>query len=312
MKLLHSDFMGVMANKMELLTKYVNGNYTVKIFNDGTKVRFTEEDEFLPQKPESIDIKITDCCDMGCKYCHEQSTLDGKHADINKLLKVISDLHIGTEVAIGGGNPLSHPDLIHYLTKLKDKGLIANITINQNHLKTYFSLIEKLIKEDLVKGIGISISNSNFEYVSKLKLLSNNIVYHVIAGVNKVSIMDELIALGNCKVLILGYKKFGRGVDYHNSIVDDNIENWTKSLRNYIRKCTISFDNLAIEQLNVRSLFTKEGWDRFYMGDDFCFTMYIDAVKQEYAPTSRSSTRVSFKKCSLLEYFTKYRTKVKI
>ena len=40
------------------------------------------------------------------------------------------------------------------------------------------------------------------------------------------------------------------------------------------------------------------------MGDDFCFTMYIDAVKQEYAPTSRSKDRISFNDCSLLEYFT--------
>ena len=39
------------------------------------------------------------------------------------------------------------------------------------------------------------------------------------------------------------------------------------------------------------------------MGDDFCFTMYIDAVKQQYAPTSRSAERVSFEDCTLLEYF---------
>lgn len=39
------------------------------------------------------------------------------------------------------------------------------------------------------------------------------------------------------------------------------------------------------------------------MGDDFSFTMYIDAVEQFYAPTSRSENRTSFKDCSLLEFF---------
>lgn len=82
---------------------------------------------------------------------------------------------------------------------------------------------------------------------------------------------------------------------------------WCKLLRSYIGKCTISFDNLAIEQLNVKKLFTIEGWEQFYMGDDFCFTMYIDAVKQEYAPTSRSDKRVGFKESSLINYFSKYK-----
>jgi len=29
---------------------------------------------------------------MGCKYCHESSTVNGKHGDLNKLLEVIAAL----------------------------------------------------------------------------------------------------------------------------------------------------------------------------------------------------------------------------
>ena len=39
------------------------------------------------------------------------------------------------------------------------------------------------------------------------------------------------------------------------------------------------------------------------MGDDFTFTMYVDGVKQEFAPTSRSSNRESFNNYTLLQYF---------
>ena len=287
---------------MKQIAKYQNGNTTVTIMNDGTKIR---EYENAPEilHPESIDVKITDYCDMGCAYCHESSTTKGVHADLNKLLEVISELPSGVELAIGGGNPLSHPNLVEFLQTLKSKGMIANLTVNQGHLKTYQDMIVYLIKDELVKGVGISITSNNFNYIKPLLEITDNIVYHIIAGVNKVEVVEKLIELGNCKVLVLGYKLFGFGVKYHSKEVDAELKRWYKTLPNFISKCTLSFDNLAIEQLKVKRLFTHEGWDKFYMGDDFCFTMYIDAVKQEYAPTSRSDKRKAFSEYSLINYF---------
>ena len=43
---------------MELLGRYKNGNFTVTLLSDGTKIRETEEDEFIPAHVESMDIKI--------------------------------------------------------------------------------------------------------------------------------------------------------------------------------------------------------------------------------------------------------------
>lgn len=287
------------------MISYQNGNTFVKIFEDGTKIReYSGKPEII--HPESIDIKITDYCDMGCEYCHESSTKKGEHADIFTLLDVICVLPAGAELAIGGGNPLSHPYLIPFLATMKSMGLIVNITINQGHLKNYQSLITRLIKEKFVYGIGISITSSNFTHIKPLIELTDNIVYHVIAGVNDVNIIEKLIELhpeGKCKILTLGYKKFGFGLKFYNPEVDENIKRWFMYLPKYIGKTVLSFDNLAIEQLNIKRLFTDAGWDKFYMGDDFCFTMYIDAVKQEYAPTSRSKDRKSFRDLSLLQFF---------
>lgn len=289
---------------MKQIAKYINGNTTVTIMNDGTKIREYEDTPEIIH-PESIDVKITDYCDMGCSYCHESSTIKGINGDLNKLIEIISELPAGVELAIGGGNPLSHPNLIEFLQELKKKGIIANLTVNQGHLKTYHNMIMYLIKDELVKGVGISITSNNFNYVKPLLDITKNVVYHLIAGVNKVEIVDKLIELGECKVLVLGYKMFGFGVQYHTEEVDAELKRWYKALPDFIGKCTLSFDNLAIAQLKVKRLFTTEGWGKFYMGDDFCFTMYIDAVKQEYAPTSRSKNRVSFNKMTLLEYFKK-------
>lgn len=293
---------------MEQIAKYKNGNTTVTIMNDGTKIREYENTAEILH-PESIDVKITDYCDMGCAYCHESSTTNGVHADLNKLLEVINELPAGVELAIGGGNPLSHPNLIEFLQALKAKGIIANLTVNQGHLKTFQDMIIYLIKDELIKGVGISITSNNFNYIKPLLEITDNIVYHIIAGVNKVEVVEKLIELGKCKVLVLGYKFFGFGVNFHSKEVDAELKRWYKYLPNFIGKCTLSFDNLAIEQLKVKRLFTHEGWMKFYMGDDFCFTMYIDAVKQEYAPTSRSKFRKSFNDCSLFNYFIEGRKK---
>ena len=48
----------------------------------------------------------------------------------------------------------------------------------------------------------------------------------------------------------------------------------------------VSFDNLAIEQLNVRRLLTSREWEQFYMGDDSVFTYFVDLVEEKFAKSS--------------------------
>jgi len=283
-----------------IMIKYVNGNTNVELFDDGTKIR-TYAGNPAPEFPESIDVKITDFCDQCCPYCHEQSDSMGNHGDLDRLFNVISELPAGVEMAIGGGNPLAHPNLVKLLIKLKDSGFISNITVNQNHLYKDMKLIDNLINQKLVYGIGVSIVNNNFGNIR----FSDNMVFHLIAGISDIRIIDELLKLSTKipKILVLGYKRFGRGSDYYNVSVEENINIWYRNISRYIGKCILCFDNLAIAQLNIRRLFTDRGWDLFYMGDDFQFSMYLDAVKGQYATSSRSSDRVNFDDCSLIEFF---------
>lgn len=48
----------------KIIGGYTNGNYNVVIFEDGTKIRATKENEFIPTRLESCDCKITNFCDM--------------------------------------------------------------------------------------------------------------------------------------------------------------------------------------------------------------------------------------------------------
>ena len=53
----------------------------------------------------------------------------------------------------------------------------------------------------------------------------------------------------------------------------------------------MSFDNLALKQLNIKQYLTDDEWNRFYCGADGSFTMYIDAIEQKYAMSSTNPNK---------------------
>ena len=128
---------------LKLLGVYKNGNYSVKILSDGTKIRETEEDEFIPSFAENCDMKITDKCDGGCPFCYEGCTPNGRHGDILNY-KFLDTLHPYTELAING-NDLSHPDLLTFMYKMKMKKIILNMTVNQIHFEKHFGAIRSMV-----------------------------------------------------------------------------------------------------------------------------------------------------------------------
>ena len=273
---------------MNLLGIYKNGNFTTKIFSDGTKIRETEDDEFIPDFAENMDIKISNYCDMGCKFCHEGSTKNGKHGDVLNQ-KFIETLHPYQEVALGGGDATSHPDLIPFLHKLKDRKVIVNMTVNQQHFEQKQELIKKLVDEKLIYGLGVSLVNPTDEFISLIQQYPNAVI-HVINGILKPSDV-EMLSDKNLKMLILGYKQLRRGGEWYSEDHENIIikQMWLKeNLGGIIERFkVVSFDNLAIEQLEVQRLMSQEEWDEFYMGDDGSMTYYIDMVEQKFA---RSST----------------------
>jgi hypothetical protein len=303
---------------MNILHSYQNGNTRVCLYEDGTKER-TFDGTPSPTHPESIDVKITNYCDAGCSFCHEKSTVKGLHGDLDVLLNVLLSLPAGVEIAIGGGNPLSHPGLIPFLRELRAKGIIPNITINQKHLKPYKDLILNLVKDELVFGVGISYSSPAYiEDIKPILEATDCVVFHVIMGINTVHDIDILSSLcaeynRTCKVLVLGYKVFGFGLNYYlrNKRIEENKYQWYTTLATYFKKkgLILSFDNLAIKQMNLQRFFTEDAWAKFYMGDDFVFTMYIDGVEQKFAPSSTSEQRFPFSEIKLLDYFQNHRNK---
>ena len=274
----------------KLLSKYRNGNYNVAIFDDGTKIRYNNSNSLIPEFVESMDMKISNYCPFNCPMCHEKSSEDGEYG---KILHhpFIKTLHSGTELALGGGAVTYHPDLIPFLEELKEQGVLPSITINQREWEE--TKIDYLINNQLIYGLGVSFTNVDDEVWDKI-LSYPNAVVHLIAGYHSRDVF-EYFANKGAKILILGYKNWGRGEDYFKNY-SNQIMVRTRELKEilptlFTRCKVVSFDNLSIKQLDIRTVIGEEKWKEFYMGDDGQYTMYVDMVKQECAKSSTSPDR---------------------
>lgn len=278
----------------ELLYEYKNGNANVTIYNDGTRVCETEDDEFKFDFPMNMDIKISNYCTKACPFCHENSNPNGKHAPMENF-DFIDSWQAGVEAALGGGMVTSHPQLEEILNRFKDKGIIVNITVHQDELIDNFEQIQKYQSLGLVHGIGVSLhkpTNELAECVNKV----DNVVFHVINGIVTSKHFEWIgRTIDNPKVLILGYKHFRRGNDFYD-VANERIGELQRYLYAALPRLVkevnvISFDNLALAQLNVKRLLTQEQWDLFYQGDEGSSNMYIDAVEGKFAQNSTSTVR---------------------
>lgn len=290
---------------------YKNGNYTVRLnLETGTKIRENDLDYLEASTVESMDIKITNCCDMGCKFCHENSTPDGKHADLF-VPSFLDTLHPYTELAIGGGNPLEHPDLLKFLLRCKENKWVPSMTVNQIHFEKNFDFIMQLVNAKLIYGLGISVSYfPDHEFCEMVKEIPNAVL-HIIAGLDNST--DRYLRFfrdeGIKKILILGYKQVRRGEKYYEGMapgIETNICLLKKNLPIMIEEewfKVISFDNLALKQLDVKNTLNidNEDWEFMYMGDDgmegslTSASMFVDMIERKYAINSCSMERYDLK-----------------
>lgn len=268
-----------------MIWKYKNGNVYVTINDsDGTKTRFTKDDEFMPDFAESMDVHISDCCDNGCEYCYAGCSINGKHGRFD--YKFLDTVHPHTEMAINLQIPC--PDgLLEFLEKMKEKDVIVNATVNQNHFmdETFRTALRFLQGAKLIHGIGISLVEVTDRFLKAVQGL-DNVVIHCINGIVTTGDLYKLSQIPHVKILILGYKKIGRGKSY---IADKETAIKVRNRKGFLywnikfileEKWfdVIAFDNLALEQLNVKRFLTNEEWKRCYQGEDGSSTFFINLV----------------------------------
>lgn len=288
---------------MKKIASYKNGNYNVLLLEDGTKIRYNNEDELIPEFYENIDLCISKKCTLGsnCKnFCHEGASPCGEIAKYENIKKIINSLHPHQELAIGGGALTDCTELINFIKPIAYLNqIIINITLNSKELKRT-EQIESILSKGYtvfvnnIHGIGVSYNREDRNDIlnfRKFVEVPENIVIHTIAGITEPEDYIWLIE-NDFKFLILGFKEFRNGVKYSKQFASKIKENqeWLKTNLQYLRDNgkMVSLDCLAIEQLNIKEFLSEKEWKNLYMGDDGKFTCYIDAVNMTISKSSTS------------------------
>jgi hypothetical protein len=287
---------------------YTNGNAKISIFDNGTRHIESDDDVLKLEYPLNIDIRVSTKCSFGlnektgkakCSFCHESALVNGKVCDYQALLSVLEGLPQGIELAIGAN--FIDSEFIQFLTDCKSKGWICNVTVNQGHLKSlnFRTNLEWCVKNEVVKGLGISYRPDYKDVIPNITI-SPNAVFHVIAGIDKVNEILRLSSKGVKKILVLGEKDFGFNIGKVDLTTNIHKE-WYHRLPEILSAFeVVSFDNLGIQQLNVKRFIKPSKWAQAYQGEH---SMYINAVDQVYSPSSRSNVKVGWNDISLKDFF---------
>lgn len=291
-----------------MIITYKNGNYRVMLnLEDGTKIRYNDENTLISSRPESIDVKISNQCEHNCIFCHENSNINGKLASIDAMKNFCNTLPPYCEIAVGGGNlMLSYNHTEVFLNMLKEVEAIPSITIRQDDFIKYKDKIQEWKNKELIYGIGVSLTDSADHKLYRILKEFPTAVVHVIAGILTEEDYEHLRG-HHVKLLILGYKQIGRGKKYYHICKHRIRTNMIMLEGNFYRFNqdfdSVSFDNLALEQLYARHHVSKEVWEKSYFGEDGDYTFYIDLVKEQFAKSSTSLKRYDINDLSIQQMF---------
>lgn len=295
---------------MNSLIQYTNGNATISLYADGTRIIESADDKLNLEYPLNIDIRISNRCAFGlnsktnsaiCSFCHESATTDGQTLNrqrLDNLIGALKELPRGVEIALGI-NGLDELDLIEeFLTFCQTHGLIVNITVNQGIVRKIESVITEWINSSKIYGLGISYRSGMRSLEGLQLLVYKNTVIHCIAGIDTIDEVIELSQIGVKKILVLGEKNFGFNFGKVKLTTQKHRDWYAKLPHIFNHFDIVSFDNLALEQLKAKRC--VKDWDTFYQHE---YSFYINAVDGYFAPSSRSDDKIQFANTNIKEYF---------
>lgn len=244
---------------------------------------YVDNPTFAPV-PELVDISISNQCSKGCDFCYKNSTPDGKMMTFDEYCQVLDSItssEYGTvfQVAIGGGEPLEHPNFLKIVEETVNRGIVLNFTTNGR------LLTPKVFAAIKGKVGAIAISASSIEEWKAIKHAmtgSDGIKINIHYILSKTSIL-EAIELVNGKynellkginaVVFLTYKPAGRGTNDRVLKKGEETDTFLKAIKAPKISCKIGFDACFVPMLLQSHAARKEIVDVCEGG---FFSVYID------------------------------------
>lgn len=253
--------------------------------------------------PELVDLKITDFCDKKCGFCYQESTIEGKHAKfhhISAIIDILTRLKV-FELAIGGGEPTSHPDFISILEYCKWNNIVPNFTTKSLKWIGDTSFREKVVEN--AGSFAFSVTSTQdlirfAEYIKNFNWGTINPAVQIVMGLVDEKIFKDILTLChfyNLPITLLGYKTSGRGKQFKQSFKLYEF-NWVKAIKNVFKQghyVSIGVDTVLVNQ-SKQEMNSQGIEDLFYTSQEGKFSCYIDGVAGKIAAFSYSKQLIDF------------------
>ena len=229
---------------------FIGDSLTGVTFRWGTTL---EENPYYAPWPELADISISNHCSKICNFCYHGSKQDNSFISIDDYLFILSSLKHPRwgnvfQVAIGGGEPLEHPNFIEIIESTIEYGIVPNFTTNGNLLN------EHLIQSFKGKIGAVAVSESSSEEIveQKHKILAESKIKTNIHFVLSLKTLDTAIRIlrgeynkylnGINGIVFLTYKPTGRAQKDNCLKLDDSLKEFVRLVDNNNCSIRIGFD----------------------------------------------------------------------
>lgn len=259
---------------------------------------FKENPKYAPW-PELADISISNHCTKGCNYCYRNSSENFSFMSLEDYEYILNELQHPIwgnvfQIAIGGGEPLEHPQLKQILELTISKNIVPNLTTNGIHINSEYAKYFK----NKVGAVALSVEDIQTLNSEKVRILLKESVktniHYLLSNRNISQAVDILkgkyneIFLGLNSIIFLTYKPLGRGSLADILKLNDNLKKFIKQIDNNKCSTRIGFDACFVPLLLH---FTKI--DPIYV--DSCeagfYSIYIDE-KLNVKPCSFDNTGI--------------------
>lgn len=277
----------------------------------GFKFRWSPNAYTKSTLPELVDMKITDHCGWGCKFCYQGSTNEGQHADYDVLTAAIDAFaQAGVfEIAVGGGEPVTHPRFADLLTHAASKKVTLNFTTyGVDWAAQGNPIVEAMKATGWAGGIGVSVHA--LKDLDKVDLLAKTLrdlgVYRAqvmaqtVVGVLPMAathaIVEASIAADR-PVLLLGYKTTGRGGSFPRKADDTGemlriLDTAKTAIARSGTGFSLSVDTAFLDTYGA--VLDSVGIPAVLRtSPEGKFSMYVDAVARTAAPSSYADASAS-------------------
>jgi hypothetical protein len=264
------------------------GHFTLFNKQTGKKLRFLPEGVKAPESsaaPELVDIKITDHCPVGCSYCYQGSTVSGLHGDTSEIEQFAS--YVGNmgvfEVAIGGGDPTTHPGFIRILRAFHRNGVVPNFSTQLWDWLDDPKVVEAV--KECCGAVALSTQSPTHakRWFDRMEEVGIKAHVHYVLGLSPLENLKKMFAADERgHIVLLAHKAMGRAqgstpIDY---------TGWQDVVRKHNKKWwTVAVDSFLVD--DVRDGFTRdEVPGHLFEASDGRFSFYWDAVEGSYAAHS--------------------------